>query len=191
MDLNEIQQYFDTNKDNEDVKTFLGKLSTPTVDGVKGFLEQNEDGKKYLQSLTDAKVTKGIESWRTNNLQKIVDDAVKAANPSETPEQKAMRELQDKIANMEKEKTYESLKNKALTVATEKKIPMSLVDMFIGNDEDTTVGNLGKFEEAMKPYIQASVEERLKSGSYTPPGGGGGGNGELSLSDAIKGHYTK
>ncbi len=47
----------------------------------------------------------------------------------------------------------------------------SIIDFFIGQDEEGTLANLGQFETAMNDYVKSQVEDRLK-GSYTPPGGG-------------------
>jgi multidrug efflux pump subunit AcrB len=172
LNLEQVQQFLETNKENENVSNYLQELSKVTADGVNAFIETDE-GKKLLQPKLDSYMTKGLDSWKKNNLQKIIDEAVAKANPSETPEQKEIRELKEKFANIEREKVRESLKNKALTVAGDKKIPTSLIDFLIGQDEEGTLANLGQFETAMNDYVKAQVEDRLK-GSYTPPGGGGG-----------------
>lgn len=169
MDLNAVKEFIEQNKDNDEVKAYLQGFKQLSVEEVQKFITENTDAKKWFDSEKDKHFSKGLETWKTNNLQKLIDEAVRKANPEETPEQKQLRELQEKINKMEAEKTYEALKNKALTVATEKKIPVSIVDLFIGEDEESTLSNLVKFEEAMKPYIQEVVEERLKSGAYVPP----------------------
>lgn len=163
MNLEEIKKYLEDNKENEDVKAYLEGLTQVTPEGVEAFLETDE-GKKVLQPKLDRNFTKGLETWKEKNLQKLIDEGVKKSNPTETPEQKEIRELKEKFANIEKEKTRESLKNKALTTLSEKKLPSNLVDFLIGEDEETTNSNLTKFEEVFTNQLQSVVDEKLKAG---------------------------
>ena len=93
---------------------------------------------------------------------------------------------------MESEKQREVLKNKALTIAAEKKLPINkVIDLVLGEDEESTVSNIGKFEEIFGSSVQAAVEERLKGNGYTPPNNAGGDNQPKNLNDALKNHYSK
>lgn len=143
-----------------------------TIDDVKNFLDCNDDGKKYLQQYGDTRVTTGIDSWKKNNLQKLIDDAVAKANPQETEEQKMIRELREKFEQSEKERTREALKNKALKIVTDKKLPDDLLDFFIGQDEETTLKNLELYDKVVNGRIsdgiQKGIEEKIKGG-YKPP----------------------
>ncbi|MEC1772829.1 DUF4355 domain-containing protein [Schinkia azotoformans] len=170
MNLEEIKVFFESNKDNEDVKNYLQGLSKVTADGVTTFLESDE-GKKLLQPKLDSYFTKGLSTWKENNLQKLIDEEVSKKLPSETPEQKQLKELQQKLVQMEQEKTRESLKNKALSIASEKKLPTSLIDFLIGQDEETTTSNLSKLEEVWNTQLQVMVDEKLKSSGTTPKDG--------------------
>lgn len=143
-----------------------------TIDDVKNFLDSNEDGKKYLQQYGDTRVTKGIETFKEKNLQKLIDDAIAKANPQETEEQKMIRELREKFEQSERERTRETLKNKALKVASDKKLPDELLEYFIGQDEDTTLSNLEildkVFNGRLADGIQKGIDEKIKGG-YKPP----------------------
>lgn len=146
MDLQAVKQFLEEQKDNEDVKGYLQGFSQVTPDGVKSFLDTDE-GKKVLQPRLDSFFTKGLETWKSNNLQKLVEEEVTKRNPSETPEQKRIRELEEKYEKAEKERTREMLKNKALSTFSEKKLPTFFIDYLIGENEDSTTANLTKFEE--------------------------------------------
>lgn len=160
----EVQDYMNTNKDSEEVKGYVGGLITS--DRVNEFLN-GEEGKKLLQPKLDSYHSKGLETWKTNNLQKLIDEAVTKANPKETPEQKQIRELTAKWEKSEKDRTHETLRGNALKIATEKKLPSDLIDYFIGNDETTTVENLNTLEKVFSAQVEAVVKERLKGG-YQP-----------------------
>jgi len=64
------------------------------------------------------------------------------------------------------------LKNKALTIATEKKLPVQLIDFLIGQDEESTLQNLATFEEVWTQNLQALVEEKLKTSGVNPKDSG-------------------
>jgi hypothetical protein len=170
MNLQEIKKFFEENKDNAEVKAYLEELSAVSIDKVKGFLDTDE-GKKLLQPRLDQHFTKSLETWKNNNLQKLIDEEIKKRYPDEDPKDKTLRELQRKIEQMEKEKLYESLKNKALKIATEKKLPVQLIDFMIGEDEEKTISNISQLEEVWNSQLQALVDEKLKS-SGTNPGDG-------------------
>lgn len=162
LTLDQVKQFLETNKEQEDVKAYLKGLSQVTLEGVESFLETDE-GKRFLQPKLDKYFSKGLDTWKEKNLKKLVDEEVRKQNPSETPEQKRIRELEEQFAALEKEKTRESLKNKALTLLNEKKLPTNLVDFIIGQDEETTLSNLEQYEEVFTNQLQSAVELRLKA----------------------------
>lgn len=190
MELKEVQQYIEENKNSEDLKAYLQGLTT--VEGVQKFLSDNEDGKRFLDSEKDKHLTKGLETWKANNLQKEIDKKISELYPAETEEKKQLRELNAKIEKMESEKQREILKNKALTVVSEKKLPVSsIIDLVLGKDEKSTLDNIGRIESIFGASVQSAVEERLKSNSYTPPKSTDQEPKSKNLNDALKTYYTK
>lgn len=163
MDLAQIKQFLEENKENEDVKAYLEGLTQVTPEGVEAFLETDE-GKKVLQPKLDRNFTKGLETWKEKNLKKIVDDEVKKANPQETEEQKRIRELEEMFAEKERESVREKNKNKALTILNDKKLPSSLIDLLITDDEETTLTNIKQYEEVFTSQLESVVEDKLKAG---------------------------
>lgn len=171
MTLEEIKAWLEEHKGEDDVQAYLGELSAVSAEKVEGFLDTKE-GKTLLQPRLDQNFTKGLNTWKDKNLQKLIDDGVKAANPDETPEQKRIRELEDKIANAEKESTREKLLNKAVAHASEKGLPTDIAPFFLGEDEETTMTNLGTLEEKYNAALQAAVDEKFKTGGRKIDGGG-------------------
>ncbi|MCY7919550.1 DUF4355 domain-containing protein [Bacillus vallismortis] len=144
-----------------------------TLDAVQAFLESNEEGKKLLQSTSDARVTEAIKTYETNTLPKKLEEEIAKRFPPETEEQKQLRELQEKFQNLEHEKTRAALRSTALSIASEQSLPTKLVDFFIGQDEDSTAQNLNVLSEALKTYRQSIIDEKFKQGGSTPPPSGG------------------
>lgn len=139
-----------------------------TLDAVQKFVNENEEARNWLQSLTDSRVTEAIKTYEKKTLPKKVEEEIAKRFPPETEEQKQLRELKQKLEQIEQEKIRETLRNKALSVATEKQLPTKLVDFFIGQDEETTMKNLAVLEEVFSAAVQQAVEARFKDGGRNP-----------------------
>ncbi|SHK42172.1 DUF4355 domain-containing protein [Desulforamulus aeronauticus] len=168
MDLQEIKAYFQTNKDNEDIKNYLSELSKVTTEGVDQFVA-TEEGKKWLGKHNDSFFTRGLESWKKNNLEKLIFDEVAKANPQETPEQKKIRELEERLNQKEAQEKRQSLLNKSLLIADQKKLPKDILEFFLGDSEESTIKNLDSLEGVFSKHVEALVNERMNNGNYTPP----------------------
>lgn len=161
MNLEEIKAYLESNKDQDDVKAFLGELSAVSQEKVKGYL-QTEDGRRLIQPELDRYHAKSLESWKQNNLESIVEEELRKRNPEKSPAELEVEKLRKEIEDERKARTRASLKNKALEVASEKGLPKEVLDFFVADDEETTMANLSTFEEAVKSAIQAGVDARFK-----------------------------
>lgn len=186
--FDEVKQYFETNKDKDDVKAFVNGLNPVSVDRIKSLEDENKDIKSWLDSEKDKHSSKSLETWKTNNLQKLIDEKIKELYPEADPKDTKLAELQAQIQKMQKETTRKELTNKALKIATEKKLPVELVDYFIGEDEETTTKNIEALEKVFSVTVDKLVEERLKGG-YTPPAGDKT-TGSLTMED-LKGMSTE
>lgn len=125
--LEQLKALLEQAKDDKDVQSFLGEMKKINKEDVVAFLGTDE-GKKILQPINDAFFTKGLKTWQDSNLQKIKDDAV-AASKNETPEQKQIRELNEKFNNESKLRAREAIKNKVLQSLTSKGLPTDLADL--------------------------------------------------------------
>lgn len=135
--------------------------------------------KSELDSEKDKHHNTALETWKNNHLQGLIDDAVAKANPQETPEQKRIRELEEKILNSEKEAKLSKLKAAALEHATKQGLPSKFatkyIERFLGDDETVTATTLDELKADLDEVVQAQVEEKLK-GNARGVGGGTGGN---------------
>lgn len=167
MKLEEIIKFFEENKEKDDVKEYLEKLSAVSADKVEGFLNTS-DGKRFLQPRLDSNFTKGLETWKANNLEKLVEDEVNKRNPTKTPAELEVEKLRKEIEDERNARNRETLLNKALKVAKEKNLPDSIVDFFIGQDEDRTLANLTKFEEEFTKSVTDAVNAKFKESGRNP-----------------------
>ncbi|MEE4535267.1 DUF4355 domain-containing protein [Bacillus velezensis] len=172
--LDEVKKFLEENKENEEVKAFVGELSAVSADKVEGFLETDE-GKRLIQPRLDSHFTKGLETWKANNLDALVDAKVKELYPEETEEQKRIRKLEKELEDQKTAAQREKLLNKAVSYASEKQLPADVVEFFIGEDEESTMKNLGAFEEKYNAALQKAIESKfqengrdVQSGSNEP-----------------------
>lgn len=147
-----------------------------TLDNFKSKLEESEF-KSFLDSEKDKHSSKAIntaiENFKKKDMQKLVDaEVLKRTGVNETPEQKAIKEMQLELETMRKEKAHAEMVSKYKDVFNEKKIPSKLVDYLLAEDDDITNANIDLFEESMNVYIEEKVKERIKDTSYVPPKGG-------------------
>lgn len=167
----------------DDVKSYLEGLTKSTPEGVQQFLETDE-GKRLLQPILDRYHTKSLETWKEKSLPKLIDEKIKELYPDETPEQKKLRELEQKLTDAEKARIKESLRNKALSIATQKGLPLELVDYFVGPDEDTTISNLDGLDKIWKEQIKVGVESKFKDNGRTVHRNTDAPKGDLEKLDA-------
>lgn len=165
--INEV----DDNADIDEIILSNGFAKPITdVEGLNKLLESD----KSLQGLFDKKVTTGIENFKKNGMQKIIEaEVLKRTGKNETPEQKEIRELKERLDKADKEKAKAEMVSKYKDVLTEKKIPSNMIDFLLAEDDETTGANIELFENAMKQYIETGIKAKLGDSEYTPPTGGG------------------
>lgn len=176
----ELTKLIETLKDDDNVDEILGGTepvkelinSGLTLDAFKSKIESDASFKSFLDSEKDKHLQKGIDTFKTNNLQKLVDEEYKKQHPEADPKDTEMAKLKRKIEQMEKDTLKKDLTNKALKFATEKKLPVELVDFIVGNDEVTTTANLEKLASIFSSHDSALKAEILKDNTYIPPKGG-------------------
>ena len=170
------QELLDLIKDMEDTaevdnilaETDLAK-SILTVDRIKPLLENEPDLRSHIDSLKDKHLAKGLETFKKNNLEKLVQAELLKRNPNKTPEQLRIEELERKFEQAEKEKARFQMESKFKDTLNEKGIPSKLLDFVLSEDEETTLANITIFEDVMKSTIEKGINDKLKGGSYVPP----------------------
>lgn len=169
MNIEEVKNFINDNKESEEVKTYLQDLNKVNVEGIEKYVTEDEEGKKWFDSVKDKHFNKALETWKSNNLTKLIDDEVKKKFPSKDEKDIEVDNLKVEIEKMKQEKLHEVLTSKAVKIASDKNLPLSLVDFFIAQDDESTVNNLKVLEESFNKEVQKAVEKRLKNEGYNPP----------------------
>ena len=188
MTLQELKAFLESaDGKTEEVAAYLRGLFPADLKAAQAFAETAE-GKSWLDSVKDKHLQKGLETWKANNLETLLESEVKKRFPEKDPKEIEVEKLKSEITTMKTEKQREALQNKAMRLAGEKGLPLELVSFFVGENEEVTQQNLGKLEETFASAVQKSLETRLKTDSYTPPATGTGSTGleSLSMDEYIK-----
>ena len=169
MNIEEVKNFINDNKESEEVKTYLQDFNKVSVEGIENYVTEDEEGKKWFDSIKDKHFNKALDTWKSNNLTKLIDDEVKKKFPSKDEKDIEVENLKVEIEKMKQEKLHEALTSKAIKIASDKNLPLNLVDFFIAQDEEATVNNLKVLEESFNKEVQKAVEKRLKNEGYNPP----------------------
>ena len=174
MNIEELMQFVEVKegKDDELVDYLRGKMLTP--EGVKSYLEKaiasdpSTEERRTVQPFLDKYHNKGLETWKKNHLESIIEDEVVKRNPGETEEQKRIRKLEEKLAQAEQRERQSRLKAYASTLATQKGLPVDLVGFFVGEDETATETNLDALHNIMEDQIETRVKARFRDTGRQP-----------------------
>lgn len=161
MNLDDVKNYLEENKEQTEVKEYLNGLKTVSTDDVKGFLDTKE-GQRFIQPDLDRYFTKGLESWKEKNLEKIVDEEIAKRNPEQSDEQKRISALEKELEKRDAETKHEKIKSFGLSKAQELGVPSDLVERFLGSSDEETEENLSNLKSLFDDHIQKGVETRFK-----------------------------
>ena len=167
-------------KEDEDINALLVgtdietqfKGAEPTLDTFKQKAKTDKDFKAYLESENDKYHNKALTTWKDNNLEKELEPFIQAKYPDliKDPMQKQLLEVQKELAAAKSESAREKLLTEAMKYASEKKLPSSFIDKFLGEDLDTTKSNLDLLAVDWAKGLESSINEKMKASSYVPGG---------------------
>lgn len=123
---------------------------------------------KELQPKLDSHFSKSLETWKANNLDKIVDERVSALYPNETPQAKQMRELQRQIDAINGEKEKAVMATKTLNILAEEGLPNSFAKFLQGSDEATTRAMVQEFKFEFQSALNGTVDSKFKQFAHNP-----------------------
>lgn len=154
---------------------------------VQSAAKANKDVMSEIDSVKDTHHKTALDTWKANNLETLINEEVAKRNPQETPEQKQIRELQERLDAKEKAEQRSKLREKALTYMTDKgydaKFATKYVDRFLADDESATNATLDEFKKDFDSVVQAQVDSKFKSSGrdIDKPGGGSASGEKINL----------
>lgn len=142
-----------------------------TIEEFRELINNDANFKAIIDSEKNKYHREALENFKKKDMQTLISaEVLKRTGANETEEQKAIRELRESLNKLEKEKQHAEKISKYKDILVEKKIPTNLIEYLLSDDDDKTNANIEIFENSMKQYVQSKVDERIKDGSYVPPG---------------------
>lgn len=188
--LEDETDVLDTLKEQEEIKGLIKPFDVEkiTLEDFKKVITENKEIKGYYTSEKDRAVSKGIETFKSNNLQKLIDEELKKkSNEGLSEEAIQLKELQAKFEALEKEKMRSELKGKYTKLLTEKGLNSELVDFVFNEDEEIFNSNVDKINSILQNSINSKTNEILNNNEYIPPTSGG----SIALSGVEKAFYER
>nr|DAR08842.1 MAG TPA: Major head protein [Caudoviricetes sp.] len=188
--INEITEYLNTNKDNEEVVGLIKSFQQPLTRDVVETWCQDGDGRSWLDRNCDIYSNKAVKTAQENAIAKYeketlptkIEEAIKAKSTEGlTPEQIKLRELEKQLADMQAEKTKAELLNVNTSKLKEKGLDIGLAK-YIKEDADIEF-----FSNLINNSVQDGVKAKLGDSNYTPPKTNGNPLGKISWEDVTNG----
>lgn len=152
----------------------------------------NADVRSVIDAEKDRHHSKALDTWKANNLDTLVDAEVKKLNPDKSPAEIELEKLKKQFEDSEKARNREKQMNQAIKTATDKGLPIDLLDYFVSDDEEKTTANLSKLEEVYNKAVQASVDGKFKeSGRDVNSGGSGSPSTIKSITEMAAEHNIR
>lgn len=181
MTLEEVMQFIKDNEKDEKVQAYVKGFVT--LDRVQAFLETDE-GKRLMQPRLDSYFAKGLETWKTNNLQKLVDEKVLEKYPAETEQEKRIKALEQRLAQEENARKRQEIEKKALLLLSENNLPADLVDYISASDDNELNAKFQNLKSALDKWIGQQNEEKFRNAGRNP-------RKPASLTDGTKNPWSK
>lgn len=137
------------------------------VEDFKKFME-TEEGKKILNPMFDKRVSTAIETWKSNNIDKVVNDELVKRGYVQTEEQKKMLELQNEIASIKKDKELAEKRAVALAELNSIGLNASLVDYLPHDSEESIRNGVATFKSILDDLVAQEVKKKTAGTGAKP-----------------------
>lgn len=189
-----VRAWLAENKDTEAVGAFLQSLGATgpklTPETVAEYLKTDE-GKRILEPLVDRRVTEAIRTHDAKvketseaEVKRRVAEEILKANPQETPEQKQIRELRERIDRQDDEVKRTKRESELKDFAAKEEIDHEIAALMLPAFPSVEEGKLGL--QAVKKLVQTRIDrmvnERLAGGFKPGSGNGQQGKGKVDAS---------
>lgn len=182
--IEEIREFFNEHKDDEAAKQFLVEITPKiTPELIMAFLDGDE-GSKILAThpATDQRVTQAVKTATEKErvkidaeVKRLVAAEVLKRNPTESDEQRQIRELKESFESEKSARARETLQRQLIEEGSKKKVDaISLIEagwMPASLEEGlVTLEKVAKRDADLEARIRS---EMVASGSYKPGSGQG------------------
>lgn len=165
MTIEEIKAYLSENAQEQEVIDLIRGLVT--TEQVNAFLE-TENGKQLIKPRLDSFFSKGLETWKTNNLNTIVEQEISKRNPAETEDQKRIKNIELQLQQERAERLRRENENAAMKLLESKKLPLTFAEFVMADTVEGITTKIASLESVINALVTQKVEERFETGGRVP-----------------------
>lgn len=200
MKKSELLEKIKAAKDDEDINSLLKGTDVeeqfkqePTLEVFKQKVKADKAFQQFMDSERDAHHSKVLKTmkekgtWESEFAEVLTQ---KYPDLVTDPMKKQLLEVQKELATAKAEAAREKLLTQAIAYASEKKLPTSFVEKFLGEDLDSTKTNLDAFANDWSKGLESIVNEKMKASSYVPGGSNPDGT-KISIGAAMAAQNNK
>jgi hypothetical protein len=196
ISIEQIKTFIDVNKDRADVAEYISSLSVEkpfNVENVQAYLGTVE-GKNLIQPIIDRANTQAIKSHDEKQkpiieatVKSKVNEELQRMNPSETAEQRRIRELEEKDRQRDLQWERERLNNQITSEFAKRNVPLELSkDIPYPSVEHATNVAL-VWQQILDKEKEKAINDFVASTSFRP----GSGQKDENTGDPTKGMDSK
>ena len=189
--LDDVKAFIEANKGNPDIAEFIVSISVDkplNPELVSAYLQTTE-GKNLIQPMMDQRVTEAIKTHDDKSKAKI-DAAIKSGlaaemlklNPQETPEQRMLREQDQRIKEMESQWETDKRNAKIKEIAFKEGIDPAFIESIPFPSVEEATLYMQRYKDHFNKSIEKVVNERMAKDSYKPNKGKDDDKNKIDLS---------
>ena len=137
-----------------------------TLEEFKTMLADNLELKGYFDSETDKAVNKrldkAVESWKSKNLQNIVEAEINKRYPKKTESEIKFEEKVKELEQLQEEKRQLELKMKYQDEVIKSGLDPKVLKFVVGENMDTTLANIKEFKEILNKMAETMAQEVIR-----------------------------
>jgi hypothetical protein len=126
-------------------------------------LDALPEGSKHLRDFKNSVANHAVETFKKNNLQKLIDAEVSRLYPPLTPEGKKLQELEQRFEAVEREKRETAVQNAVLKELSAKALPAEFAQFVHASDPEQAAEQISTFATMFNAAVNAAVDKRLQA----------------------------
>ena len=175
MNIEELMQFVEVKEGKEEELAGYLQDKMVTAGNVKKYLEKaitsdpTTEERRTIQPYLDKYHERGLETWKKNHLDSLIDEEVSKRHPAETEDQKRIRKLEQKLQEAEAKERQVRLKSYAADIGAQKGLPTELISFFVGEDETATEANIDLLHRIAGDWVDTTVKARFRDTGRNVP----------------------
>lgn len=154
-----------TEKEEKLTDNINGSVGEISLEQFKKAIDDNLEIKGYFDSLVDktvnTRLNKGIESWKEQNLNNLIENEINKRYPQKTAAEKEFEKHQAELNKVIEEKENLKLQIKYQEIMSKNELPLEVLKFIAGKDIDSTLSNIEQFKGIVADLVSKEVRKKI------------------------------